>query len=202
MAGSGSWNKLYQRVDAPKPEPAPGREAAHKARLAQEASRLLDKWCVKAVNDVTAALRAAVTERAKAFEKATGFEIILRPAVGDAAPRLSKHLLPSSFMTLSLGDADVHLYILRAPGELPVLHYAVDAGALLPPVSTRAGARPAAPGNQRLVSTPASLIARGPDGRPRLKAPGTGEDGPLVKLDDVVFSAFERLVDTFEAYSA
>jgi hypothetical protein len=190
-------------VDAPKLEPAPGREAVHKARLAKETNRLLDKWCVKAVDDVTAALRAAVTERAKAFEKATGFKIILRPAVGEAAPQLSKHLLPSSFMTLSLGDAAVHIYVSRVPGELPILHYAVDAGALLPPMSSRSGPRPgAAAGSQRLVSTPACLIARGPDGRPRLKAPGTGEDGPLVKLDDLVFSAFERLVDTFEAYGA
>jgi hypothetical protein len=197
LAGSGSWNKLYQRVDGAKGDPAAG----HKARLAAESTRLLDRWCATATAEVATALRAGAAERSKAFAKATGLRIAVRAPSADVSALLGKFTMPSSFITLELQDAYVHLYMSRSPGEFPVLHCAVEADTLVPPASRRAANRaPAA--HQRLVSKPACTICRGPDGRPRLRTAGTGEDGPLIKLDDVLFQAFEQLVDAFEAHSA
>ncbi len=198
MAGSGSnWDKLYKRLDE-SPVAQAERQHAHKAKLASEARRVFDDWCDKAAQEVLEALRTTAVERCKELERVTSHKVAVTGGTARSAD-VKKAGMPSSFITLALKEALVHLYAARASGSEPKIHLAIEAEALMPPQSRRA----ADAAHHRLVSTPLCVIFRASDGRPRLRkiVPGA-EPGPLMKLDDVVYRAVEKLIESYEALAS
>jgi hypothetical protein len=189
-----SWTKLYRKVNGLDTI----NRRAEKERQAVEAKRGFEAWCAKAVDTVMQAIADAAFKRAKDFEIETGRVIqVLYPS----HPPVGADVGPSmTFMKFSLDGSEVHLYSHRAPGTNPVLHFALAGDSARPVDSSR---RPQLPGpgdlvRNRVLSLSGCVIERSSDDRPQLLRISKGEKAP-VTADEVVFTAFEQLVESYRA---
>lgn len=187
------WDDLYDRLSALR------HVRRERARNDEEvAERELSAWCAVATEQLLRDLVDLATERAKEFERRTGRVVVVvypsDPPLGNpsAGPSLA-------FMKLTVDGATLHLYAHRAPGALPVVHFAFAGDVLKPtPGRKRRDAKDLL--RSRLTSLPACVVDRNGSGYVLYEPRGRHNAEPqLVSLDSVVFDAFELLVEELRA---
>lgn len=177
------WSKLYRKLQNVESE----REA--RERDAAQTRAAFEQWCRSAMESVLQAVVERLQRRGDEFSQHTGVRVVVdapdRPPVemGEGGPRMS-------FVRVSLGSAQVDLYLHREPGGLPILHIVrSQSDPDQPPVSRRVDV---------IVSTPICVVTRRPDEGwelHRVGASGAVEAGAAVMdVDELVFELFELLV--------
>ncbi len=182
------WDRLYKKVrsaDSIRRELALRDIAAHEDRAA------FDEWCERVTDLVLTALRDHAIRRAREFEQASGHVVYVKypshdPIGGADGPSMK-------FMRFALDGTTLHLYSHRAPGSLPYLHWAVAERTSGTDERSRL-----APFRRRIESIPSCMIVRLEDEAFELRsnpARGAAEEKRVITVDDVVFQAFDLLVD-------
>lgn len=177
------WTKLYRKLQNVESE----REA--RERDAAQTRAAFEQWSRSAMESVLQAVVERLQRRGEEFSKHTGVRVVVdapdRPPVemGEGGPRMS-------FVRVSLGSAQVDLYLHRDPGGFPILHIVrTQSDPDQPPVSRRVDV---------IVSTPICVVTRrSTDGWElhRVGASGSLEEGAAVMdVDELVFELFELLV--------
>ena len=157
------------------------REREDKKRL-EEQERALVAWCDENTKLVMGIVREVALERARTFEQATGQRVEVewpsRPPINvdPEGPFMS-------FMSLSLGPREVHLYSHRLQGSTPAIHFVVTGDKRV--VSER----------KRVIGRPGCRIEQRPGGGFLLRdASEPRADRREISADDVAFRAFELLL--------
>lgn len=182
MKGMPEWSELYQRYADLDAE----RQANEKNRAdAAEAARQRETWCSDVEDRVMAALAKVAQRRAREFGESTGATVeVDYPAEKPIFAQELGHRM--SFIGLRLGGSRVHIYSTRPHAMLPHVHlvhtHQSDA--------TR----------KRLVSIPGCVVVRsGDDGFELLRRDEKTRVAEPATIEDVVYRAFELLVDVATA---
>jgi hypothetical protein len=154
------------------------RERDERSRVSDE----LATWYDEQTNLVMTLLREVASERAETFKHNAGVQVEVRwPShppinVGPDGPFMS-------FMTLRVGEREVHLYSHRVGLAAPSLHYVVSR------------ASQAERAREGLLGRPGCRIEQREGGGFLLRSvtPGTGPE--VLSVDDIVFRAFELLLE-------
>ncbi len=187
------WQDLYDRFSTI------DRSRREERDRAAATERELARWCDCTMDDVMTRIHAAALERAREFEEHTGRVVVVaypsHPPFGDANGGPSMR-----FMSFLLDGAVLHLYSHRVPGSLPVLQFALG-GDARQPHGKRSGNDLL---RSRLLSVPACVVERLPDdGYALLRAATRKAAEPeAVSLDDLVFRAFDLVVEALHALDA
>lgn len=153
------------------------RERAERSRV----SDALATWYDEQTHLVMTLLREVASERAENFERTSGVTVEVRwPShppinVGPDGPFMS-------FMTLRLGEREVHLYSHRIGMTAPTLHYVVSRRSDLD------GPRPG------LLGRPGCRIEQREGGGFLLRGVSAGGSAVL-SVDDIVYRAYELLLE-------
>jgi hypothetical protein len=155
-----------------------GRE--DKQRL-EEQERALVAWCDEQTKLVMGIVREVALERARTFEEATGQKVEVqwpsRPPINvdPEGPFMS-------FMSITLGAREIHLYSHRLLGGAPAIHYVVT------------GDKTQVTERKRVVGRPGCRIEQRPGGGFLLRDISEGRERREISADDVAYRAFELLL--------
>lgn len=182
------WKSLFDKFNR---EESVRVEKQRRALDEAEARRSFDAWCSAATEQVMTAVCESAREHAVEFQSHTGCPVLVqypsrRPL--DMEPD-GAHI---TFLRLELRGSRVEFYAHRGPGLLPFFHF----------VHTHADAQHKRM-NRVVASLPACYAARLADGRWELRragpAPAPGSASDLVSVEELVFRAFELLIECLDA---
>jgi hypothetical protein len=165
------WDELFHRFS--------NRQDAKRQKLEEE--RSLIAWYDEQTKLVMMLIREVAHERAGIFEKATGQRVEVawpsRPPIN-----LDPEGPFMSFMSLSRGEREVHLYSHRLQVGAPAIHFVVT------------GDKRAVSERKRLMSHAGCRIERRVGGGFVLLQAAEASERREVSADDVAFRAFELLL--------
>ena len=147
-----------------------------------QASDELAAWYDTQTQLVMTLLREVASERAERFEETAKVQVEVRwPShppinVGPDGPFMS-------FMTLRVGEREVHLYSHRVGLTAPSLHYVVSRASM--------AERP----REGLVGRPGCRIEQREGGGFLLRSVIPGNESAVLSVDDIVYRAFELLLE-------
>jgi hypothetical protein len=165
------WHELFD-----------GFKQGREERKQREANdRALTAWYDEHVKLVMDIVREVASERAEAFERATGHKVDVafpsRPPINvdPEGPFMS-------FMSITLGAREIHLYSHRLLGGPPAIHYVVTGD------KTQVSER------KRVVGRPGCRIEQRPGGGFLLQDISEGRERREISADDIAYRAFELLL--------
>ncbi len=178
------WEELFEYYSG-----VESRRLAEERHYAEELAALEDfeAWSRRATEQVMEDLQRHAQERSEIFEERTGHSLSVEYPSGPAiqVPQDGPEI---RFLSLTLGEARVHIYSSHTPGGLIHLH-------LLP------SRRNSLSHNQRLLSEPGAFLVRLPDDSYELRylqGDPDGQMGTRMPLDGLLFKAFRMLVQWAE----
>lgn len=182
------WKSLFEKFNR---EESARLLVQRRAQQEAEARQAFDAWCTSTTDQVMSGVCESARHHALEFQAATGRPVsVLYPA------RPPLDLQPDgahiTFLRLELRGSRVEFYAHRGPGLLPFFHF----------VHTHDDAQRKRI-NRVVASLPACYAARLPDGRWELRragpAPAPEVASDVVSLEELVYRAFELLIEGIEA---